>query len=84
MISVYMTGAHRHCDEHFAKAEEYAANLDLQAASDEFTKFYQQMEQHFSMEEQVLFPAFEAATGSRQGPTQVMRMEHTQMRALFE
>lgn len=30
----------------------------------------------------MLFPAFENATGMRQGPTQVMRMEHGQMRAL--
>jgi hemerythrin-like domain-containing protein len=31
-----------------------------------------------------LFPTFEAKTGMSMGPTQVMRMEHQQMRALFE
>lgn len=30
-----------------------------------------------------MFPAFEAATGMTQGPTQVMRMEHRQMRGLM-
>jgi hemerythrin-like domain-containing protein len=32
----------------------------------------------------VLFPAFEARTGMSMGPTQVMRAEHEQMRALIE
>ena len=31
----------------------------------------------------MLFPAFEDATGMRMGPTQVMRMEHEQMRAMM-
>ena len=41
-------------------------------------------QRHFQMEEEVLFPAFEAATGMTGGPTQVMRGEHDQMRALLE
>jgi DUF438 domain-containing protein len=35
-------------------------------------------------EEQTLFPAFEARTGMTMGPTQVMRMEHGQMRELID
>jgi len=35
------------------------------------------------MEETVLFPAFEAATGMTMGPTRMMRLEHAQMRELF-
>ncbi|MEW6253979.1 MAG: hemerythrin domain-containing protein, partial [Planctomycetota bacterium] len=31
-----------------------------------------------------LFPAFEERTGMRAGPTQVMRMEHAQMRELID
>ena len=31
----------------------------------------------------MLFPAFEAATGMSGGPTQIMRMEHAQMRDLL-
>ncbi len=41
------------------------------------------MEHHFSMEESVLFPSFEERVGQTMGPTQMMRMEHTQMRQLF-
>jgi len=36
------------------------------------------------MEEEALFPAFEARTGMTQGPTQMMRMEHVQMRELLD
>lgn len=36
------------------------------------------------MEENVLFPAFETHTGSTAGPTQVMRMEHEQLRGLMQ
>jgi len=35
------------------------------------------------MEEEVLFPAFETASGSTMGPTSIMRHEHEQMRNLF-
>ena len=84
MISEYMTQAHRQCDEHFAQAEENAANGQLDEALKAFSQFQLEMEAHFSKEENILFPAFEQATGMTAGPTQVMRMEHTQMRSLLE
>ena len=39
---------------------------------------------HFDCEEKTLFPTFEAKSGMRMGPTQVMRMEHGQIRALLD
>ena len=41
------------------------------------------MERHLGVEEQELFPAFEEETGILTGPTEMMRMEHEQMRTLF-
>jgi len=42
------------------------------------------MRTHLGNEEELLFPAFEAATGmTKAGPTFVMRSEHEQMRALL-
>ena len=35
------------------------------------------------MEEEVIFPTLEQRTGQTTGPTQVMRMEHEQMRQLL-
>src|SRR5690606_1310159 len=48
-----------------------------------FYAFQAAVEHHFELEEAVMFPAFEEATGSTQGPPHVMRMEHAEMRDLL-
>ncbi len=75
---------HRHCDELFAAAETAAAQGRWGRAREDFGRFLAAMARHFTMEEDVLFPAFEDRTGMRAGPTQVMRMEHAQMRELMD
>lgn len=82
-ISQFMQQHHRDCDDLFARAEACAANKDWSQTSSSWTSFCEQMEHHLRMEEELLFPAFEAQTGQTQGPTMVMRMEHEQMRALL-
>lgn len=74
---------HKHCDEIFSRAEEACVNGDWATGADAFAQFHEQLETHFSGEEEVLFPAFEAATGMTSGPTEVMRGEHRQMRDLI-
>ena len=74
---------HRHCDDLFVAAEESAQRGDWAAAAPAFERFQGQMQAHFEAEEGMLFPAFEAATGMSAGPTQMMRQEHEQMRALL-
>ena len=74
---------HKHCDDLFAAAEAQAHAGDWTKCDSTGAKFLEELEAHFSTEEQVLFPAFEAATGMSGGPTQVMRMEHAQMRELM-
>jgi hypothetical protein len=75
---------HRHCDDLFVTAEESAQRGDWTAAAPAFGHFRAQMDAHFAAEERVLFPAFEAATGMSAGPTEMMRREHDQMRALLD
>jgi Uncharacterized conserved protein len=82
-ISQYLTDEHHHCDDLFAQAEEAASRGGWAEAKDGFGRFRRSTEAHFEMEEKVLFPAFENATGISLGPTQVMRMEHRQMREVF-
>ena len=82
-VTEKLTREHRSCDDAFAGAEAPAVDGDLSAARDGLERFVTDMERHFRREEQVLFPAFEARTGQTQGPTQVMRGEHEQMRQLF-
>jgi hemerythrin-like domain-containing protein len=79
----FFTADHRHCDELWA-AVEAAADKGHEAARAAFDDFYATTRMHLDLEEQVLFPAFEQATGMTEGPTTVMRMEHEQMRALLE
>jgi iron-sulfur cluster repair protein YtfE (RIC family) len=76
--------AHHHrCDALFAAAERAAEQGDWGTCARDFAAFSAELKQHFRTEEEILFPAFEAATGMPEGPTRVMRMEHNQMRGLL-
>lgn len=83
-IAAGMQDNHKHCDEAFAAAEEAAGRGDWPACEAAFTRFRAAMERHFDTEESILFPAFETRTGMAGGPTQVMRMEHAQVRGLLD
>ncbi len=73
---------HTHCDDLFSAAEEAAHKGDWVACETSQGNFSAEILAHLAAEESLLFPAFENATGIRQGPTQVMRTEHEQMRQL--
>jgi len=83
-IPEFMTNKHRECDEFFTEAEAAVAKNDWSLAQIKWQAFALELIKHFSQEEEVLFPKFEQATGMTGGPTQVMRMEHQQMRALVQ
>jgi len=80
----FLGSDHRACDDLFASAEAAVAQKNWDSARDLFAHFQAAMARHLAMEEEVLFPAFEARTGNSMGPTQVMRMEHAQMRSLLQ
>ncbi len=82
-ITETLSADHQRCDEIFAEAEALISRGDWGGGGAQFENFRDAMEHHFTMEEQVLFPDFEQRSGETMGPTQVMRMEHTQMRELF-
>jgi hemerythrin-like domain-containing protein len=83
IISQFMTQEHRDCDTVFAEAEQAVANSDWAEAETKFLAFSNDILRHFKREEEELFPAFEAQTGSAEGPTQVMRYEHEQVKGLI-
>ncbi len=83
-ILEFMGSDHHACDNVFASAEDAVATKDWDRARSVFGQFLAAMARHLAMEEDVLFPAFESRTGMRAGPTEVMRMEHAQMRDLLE
>jgi len=83
IISNYMKQEHRECDALFAKTEEAIASENWDEANTQFLNFADETLRHFKKEEEELFPAFETQTGMTEGPTQVMRYEHEQVRNLL-
>lgn len=82
-ITTTMTADHRECDDTFVEFENAIGQKDWPQLNNLWSAFSSQISHHFAMEEDVLFPAFEAATGFNGGPTVVMRSEHQQMRAMM-
>ena len=82
-ISQTLPDDHKHCDGLFAAAEEAAQRGNWTECGAACGRFSRQLLAHFDAEESVLFPEFESVSGMRDGPTQVMRMEHGQMRQLL-
>ncbi|MBT9541277.1 hemerythrin domain-containing protein [Thiobacillus sp.] len=80
----FLGSDHHACDDLFASAEAAVAQKNWDSAREQFGRFQAAMAHHFTMEETLLFPAFESRTGMSTGPTQVMRMEHAQMRDLLQ
>jgi iron-sulfur cluster repair protein YtfE (RIC family) len=84
MTTQILLDHHKHCDELFAATEEAADERRWTDCYSRFAKFRDELDAHFRTEEEVLFPAFEVASGMAGGPTEVMRYEHAQMRTLLE
>jgi hemerythrin-like domain-containing protein len=82
-IREYMTADHRRCDAHFVATEDAVLAGEWDAAAAAFRRYGDALDAHLAMEEEVLFPAFEAETGMTDGPTAVMRAEHRELRALL-
>ena len=83
-ISEFLTADHRRCDGLFEAAMQAAESGDWDNCRRQFDAFRVALRDHMAAEEQVLFPAFEAATGMSAGPTRVMRYEHQQMLGLLD
>jgi len=83
-VTTFMSGEHRRCDDLFAALEAAAGEGNWDAAAAGLEAYLDGMTHHFEIEETQLFPEFERLTGMAMGPTRIMRMEHEQMRGLFE
>jgi len=83
-ISVYFSAQHRAGDRAFEKMEEAVSSDNWPLAESLFDELSRDTLQHFSNEEQGLFPLFEEKTGMQAGPTQVMRGEHVELRELMQ
>lgn len=84
VITQEFTQDHHRCDRLLAEAESALSGRDWQAGSaPALDALILAMEQHFVLEEQVLFPELAAVFRVAANPIGVMLDEHAQMRALF-
>ncbi len=84
-LKEFFTLDHRRCDEKWAEVEAAAQVGDVELEKENWRAFQGEMLRHLRMEEEVMFPAFEQASGmTDSGPTFVMRSEHEQIRGLIE
>lgn len=83
-ITNFLGDDHRRCDELLFQAEQAMSSGDWATCQAQATAFHEALFHHLQMEEDVLFPAFEQASGITQGPTVVMRGEHQDMRRLAD
>ncbi len=83
-LKEFFTLDHRRIDDTWAEVESAAQSGDMEAEKEKWRSFQSELLRHLRMEEEVMFPAFEQASGmTGGGPTFVMRSEHEQMRGLI-
>lgn len=83
-ITAFFEQDHDRLDALFEKFQK-SKRVDFPAAKHAFREFLTGLQRHIVWEEELLFPAFERATGMRDvGPTAVMRMEHQQIHRTLE
>lgn len=80
----YLQGDHRRLDGVMEACKTLAASGDARGAAAKFENFRSGLLRHIRIEEEMLFPAFEGATGLAEGgPTTVMRHEHQEIQRLL-
>lgn len=83
-IASYFQKDHERLDRLFDEFQAVQA-CDSIGARELFENFRRGLERHMAWEEEILFPLFESKTGMKDdGPTQMMRREHEQMRKLIK
>jgi len=79
----FMVKDHRDCDSVFSEVEGFVDRGEWDIAKEAFGRFKKDMDIHFGIEEEIIFPEFNKNAGGGCNPTMVMIMEHDQMRKLL-
>lgn len=83
-ISIFYSHDHDELDGYFNKFKD-TKRKNYPLAKEYFKQFKFGLQRHILWEEDILFPIFEEKTGMKEnGPTAVMRQEHTQIKSLLE
>ena len=79
-VTAYLSLDHRRLDALLRDAQARVAGAHWPEAARTQAQFERGMERHIRLEEEIVFPLFEARSGIVDGPTAVMRDEHRCMR----
>ena len=82
-IKTYFEADHDRLDGLLKRFQELK-RTDFTKAKEHFREFKFGLQRHIIWEEEILFPLFEQKTGMTMGPTEVMRIEHRQIRNHLE
>jgi regulator of cell morphogenesis and NO signaling len=82
-ITAYFEADHDRLDALFNSYRKIKKE-DVKKAKPYFREFFKGLRKHIVWEEEVLFPFFEKATGMKQGPTEVMRLEHRKIGEILD
>ncbi len=78
-VTGYLSWDHDRLDAILAEVCAAVDGGRLEAAEGRYVEFQTGLLRHIRLEEQLLFPLFEAKTGITAGPTTVMRSEHREI-----
>jgi iron-sulfur cluster repair protein YtfE (RIC family) len=82
-ITDRFTEDHRRCDHLLAAAEASAAGADWSAIGAAAAALVTAMDRHFTLEEDIVFPALAQVFFVAENPIEIMCSEHAQMRQLL-
>jgi iron-sulfur cluster repair protein YtfE (RIC family) len=82
-VSLVLELHHRRLDEMLDRVKKAVDIGSWSDARSGFARFQSELETHMRIEEDLMFPSFEAITGTGFGPPAVMRAEHGQIRGLL-
>ena len=78
-VTTYLSWDHDRLDTILADVCRRVDAGELGEAEAEFAEFLSGLRRHIRIEEELVFPLFEARTGVTGGPTEVMRAEHLEI-----
>jgi len=79
-VTGFLGRDHDHLDEVLCLVSSAVENGRMTVAAARYEEFEAGLLGHIRIEEELLFPVFEACSGMMSGPTDVMREEHVQVR----
>jgi iron-sulfur cluster repair protein YtfE (RIC family) len=82
-VSLVLEGHHRHLDDLLDRVEMAVDIGSWHEARNGFARFQTELEEHMRIEEDLMFPSFDAFARAAAGPSAILRTEHRQIRELL-